>query len=316
MAINKVVGTSSYEETRYTGMGDASDRRRKYVEEITRTPLLTREEEISLAAAVKTGQEARTRLASGALSQKEMHAEQVLIEEGNAARERLLMANTRLVISVAKRYNGRGIPFTDLVQEGFVGLMRATAKYDTSHGTRFSTYATWWIRQAITRSIDNYGRTIRLPVHKGVEINKLYRTSNQLLQELGREPTEDEIADELDVSRDHIQNILQLALPPLSLESPQGDDEDRVLGDMLADNDLIMPEDAAEQNVLKRRVREALHQLSPREAQVLRLRYGFNNGRVHTLREVGRKLGITRERVRQIETHALARLRMGTPSIA
>lgn len=309
-SVTKVKGSS---EGRYAGLGDASDVRRRYVEEITRTPLLTREEEISLSAAVKAGEGARRKLAEGGLSEKELAVIRALIEEGSAAREKLLMANTRLVISVAKRYNGRGIPFTDLVQEGFVGLMRATAKYDTSHGTRFSTYATWWIRQAITRSIDNHGRTIRLPVHKGVEINKLYRTSNQLLQELGREPTEAEIAAELDLSISEVQSIQQLAQPPLSLESPQGDDEDRVLGDMLADEELISPEDAAEQNVLKHRVREALHELSPREAQVLRLRYGFHQGKVHTLREVGRKLGITRERVRQIETHALARLRANSP---
>lgn len=301
---------------RYTGLGDASDARRKYVEEITRTPLLTREEEIELATTVRKGITAREQLVAGGLDEKELHNLRVVIEEGNAAREKMLMANTRLVISVAKRYNGRGIPFTDLVQEGFVGLMRATAKYDVSHGTRFSTYATWWIRQAITRSIDNHSRTIRLPVHKGVEINKLFRTSSKLLQELGREPSDHEIAEHLDMSVDQVQETMQLAHPPLSLESPQGDDEDRVLGDMLADEELVLPEEAAEQNVLKVRVREALHDLPPREAQVLRLRYGFHDGKVYTLREVGRKMGITRERVRQIETHALARLRATSPALS
>jgi len=304
------------DNSRYAGLGDASDVRRKYVEEITRTPLLTREEEIDLATRVRKGTEAREKIVQGNLSEKELHDLQVIIKDGSAAREKLLMANTRLVISVAKRYNGRGIPFTDLVQEGFVGLMRATAKYDVSHGTRFSTYATWWIRQAITRSIDNHSRTIRLPVHKGVEINKLYRTSNELLQELGREPTDAEIAEHMDMSVDQVQTTMQLAHPPLSLESPQGDDEDRVLGDMLADEELVLPEEAAEQNVLKVRVREALHELPPREAQVLRLRYGFHDGKIYTLREVGRKLGITRERVRQIETHALSRLRATSPALS
>jgi len=301
---------------RYTGLGDASDARRRYVEEITRTPLLTREEEIELSTTVRKGIAAREQLVAGGLDEKDLHELRIVIEEGNAAREKLLMANTRLVISVAKRYNNRGIPFTDLVQEGFVGLMRATAKYDVSHGTRFSTYATWWIRQAITRSIDNYSRTIRLPVHKGVEINKLFRASSKLLQELGREPSDHEIAEHLDMEVDQVQETMQLAHPPLSLESPQGDDEDRVLGDMLADEELVLPEEAAEQNVLKVRVREALHDLPPREAQVLRLRYGFHDGKVHTLREVGRKMGITRERVRQIETHALARLRATSPALS
>ena len=301
---------------RYTGLGNASDARRRYVEEITRTPLLTREEEIELSTTVRKGIAAREQLVAGGLDEKDLHELRIVIEEGNAAREKLLMANTRLVISVAKRYNNRGIPFTDLVQEGFVGLMRATAKYDVSHGTRFSTYATWWIRQAITRSIDNYSRTIRLPVHKGVEINKLFRASSKLLQELGREPSDHEIAEHLDMEVDQVQETMQLAHPPLSLESPQGDDEDRVLGDMLADEELVLPEEAAEQNVLKVRVREALHDLPPREAQVLRLRYGFHDGKVHTLREVGRKMGITRERVRQIETHALARLRATSPALS
>jgi len=283
--------------------------RDEYIEQITQTPLLTAEEEVTLAQDVARAREARRRLAQGGLSQAETRRLQHDIELGSMARERLIMANTRLVVSVAKRYANRGIPLMDLIHEGIIGLIRATKKFDPARGNRFSTYATWWIRQAITRSIDNTSRTIRLPVHKSVEINKLARARNRLTQQLGREPNDLELAEELGTTPQMVQDTISIGQAPISLDLPQDDDENRTLADTIPDLEVESPEGTAVESLMQQQVRDVLDALPAREAQVLMLRYGFTDGRSHTLQEVGDKLGITRERVRQIETQAMSRIR-------
>jgi RNA polymerase primary sigma factor len=283
--------------------------RDEYIEQITQTPLLTAEEEVSLSEDLARAREARRRLAQGGLSMAEERRLRHVIEEGSLARERLIMANTRLVVSIAKRYTNRGIPLTDLIHEGIIGLIRATKKFDPSRGNRFSTYATWWIRQAITRSIDNTSRTIRLPVHKSVEINKLSKARNRLTQSLGREPNDLELAEELGVTPQLVQETISISQAPISLDLPQDDEENRTLGDTIPDLEVESPEGTAVEALMQRQVRDVLDALPAREAQVLMLRYGFTDGRSHTLQEVGDKLGITRERVRQIEMQAMSRIR-------
>ncbi|MEJ2011055.1 MAG: sigma-70 family RNA polymerase sigma factor [Anaerolineales bacterium] len=283
--------------------------RDEYIEQITQTPLLTAEEEISLSQDLARARKARRRLAQGGLSESEERRLRHVIEEGSLARERLIMANTRLVVSVAKRYTNRGIPLMDLIHEGIIGLIRATKKFDPSRGNRFSTYATWWIRQAITRSIDNTSRTIRLPVHKSVEINKLLQARNRLTQSLGREPNDLELAGELGTTPQLVQETINISQAPISLDLPQDDDENRTLGDTIPDLEVETPEGTAVENLMQQQVRDVLDALPAREAQVLMLRYGFTDGRSHTLQEVGDKLGITRERVRQIEMQAMSRIR-------
>ncbi len=283
--------------------------RDEYIEEITQTPLLTAEEEVSLSENLAKARDARRRLAQGGLREHEIEQLQTTIETGSAARERLVMANTRLVVSIAKRYTNRGIPLLDLIQEGIIGLIRATKKFDPARGNRFSTYATWWIRQAITRAIDNQSRTIRLPVHKSVEISKLSQAKNRLMQSLGRDPNEFELAEELGISPDLVTEIINISQAPISLDLPQDDDENRTLGDVIPDQEVENPEQSTVENLMQQQVREVLDALPAREAQVLMLRYGFTNGRSHTLQEVGEKMGITRERVRQIENQAMSRLR-------
>ena len=288
---------------------DPANLKDRYIEEITQTPLLTSDEEVSLSDSLARAREARQRLAEGGLSEGEHKNVQRIIDEGTAAQERLLMANTRLVVSVAKKYTHRGIPLVDLIHEGIIGLIRATKKFDPARGNRFSTYATWWIRQAITRAIDNNARTIRLPVHRSVEINRLSFTKNRLIQELGRDPNEDELAEALDTTPEQIRDTLSISIAPISLELPQDDDENRTLADVIPDVDTVSPEESTIQNLKQQQVREVLDALPMREAQVLMLRYGFQDGRSHTLQEVGNKMGITRERVRQIESQAMKRLR-------
>ena len=288
---------------------DPANLKDRYIEEITQTPLLTSDEEVSLSDSLNRAREARQRLAEGGLSEGERKNVQRIIDEGTAAQERLLMANTRLVVSVAKKYTHRGIPLVDLIHEGIIGLIRATKKFDPARGNRFSTYATWWIRQAITRAIDNNARTIRLPVHRSVEINRLSFTKNRLIQELGRDPNEDELAEALDTTPEQIRDTLSISIAPISLELPQDDDENRTLADVIPDVDTVSPEESTIQNLKQQQVREVLDALPMREAQVLMLRYGFQDGRSHTLQEVGNKMGITRERVRQIESQAMKRLR-------
>ncbi|NIS80902.1 MAG: sigma-70 family RNA polymerase sigma factor [Anaerolineales bacterium] len=288
---------------------DINDLRRAYLDEITKTPLLTADEEVSLTQSLNLAREARSELAKGKVGAKRRGELQALIEIGSAARERLLMANTRLVVSVAKKYRNRGLPFIDLVQEGIIGLMRATKKYDPDRGTRFSTYATWWIRQAITRAIDNHARTIRLPVHKKTEINRLYYARHKLAQELGREPTFEELGNELGISQEQIRETVQIAQLPISLETPQDEDDGRFLGDVLPDEEAQSPEEVTEMNLMREQIREVLDELPPREAHVLMLRYGLHDGKTYALQQVGDRMGITRERVRQIESQALSRLR-------
>jgi RNA polymerase primary sigma factor len=288
---------------------DIEDLRRTYLDDITQTPLLTAEEEVSLTRSLQRARKARKELLQGDVSQKRKAELNAIIEAGSAARERLLMANTRLVVSVAKKYRSRGMPFIDLVQEGIIGLIRATKKYDPDRGTRFSTYATWWIRQAITRTIDNHARTIRLPVHKKTEINRLNYARHELAQDLGREPTVEELAQNLDRTPEEVRDTIKIAQHPLSLEIPQDDEDGRLLGDMLPDDDAESPEEAAETSLTHDRVREVLEDLSPREAKVIMLRYGLQDGQTYALQQVGDRMGITRERVRQIESQALSRLR-------
>lgn len=288
---------------------DINDLRRSYLDEITKTPLLTAEEEVSLTQALQRGRIAREELAEGKANANRREQLHAFIEAGSVARERLLMANTRLVVSVAKKYRNRGLPFIDLVQEGIIGLIRAIKKYDPARGTRFSTYATWWIRQAITRTIDNHARTIRLPVHRKTEINRLSYARHQLLQKLGREPSDEELAGMLEISPDQVRDTLKIAQLPISLETPQDDDDGRLLGDMLPDEEAQSPEEVTEKTLIHEQIREVLNRLPPREAQVLMLRYGLHDGKSYALQQVGDQMGITRERVRQIESQALSRLR-------
>ena len=256
---------------------------RMYLKEIGKVPLLTAEEEIELAKRMENGDE--------------------------DAKKRLAEANLRLVVSIAKRYVGRGMLFLDLIQEGNLGLIKAVEKFDYRKGYKFSTYATWWIRQAITRAIADQARTIRIPVHMVETINKLIRVSRQLLQELGREPTPEEIAEEMDMSVDRVREILKISQEPVSLETPIGEEEDSHLGDFIQDDNVPVPADAAAFTLLKEQLVEVLGTLTEREQKVLRLRFGLDDGRARTLEEVGKEFNVTRERIRQIETKALRKLR-------
>jgi RNA polymerase primary sigma factor len=284
-----------------------------YLKEISQVALLTATEEVELAQRIEHGRKAREEMARGKVSPRRRIELRKSIEDGWAAREHLITANSRLVISVAKKYMGRGVPFLDLIQEGNIGLIRSTKKFDYQRGNKFSTYATWWIRQAVTRAIADQGRTIRVPVHMSDHINKLFRTQYLLTQGLGREPTIDEMAVALVVPPQKVENIIRIARRPLSLELPTGDEEDSVLGDFIEDAEITPPDEAATYNLLRENLREVLKDLPPREVRILQLRYGLLDGQAYTLEEVGRKVGVTRERVRQIEAQALNRLR--APSI-
>lgn len=256
---------------------------RMYLKEIGRIPLLSHEQELELA----------TRMAEG----------------DEDAKHRLAEANLRLVVSVAKRYVGRGMQFLDLIQEGNLGLIKAVDKFDYSKGFKFSTYSTWWIRQAITRAIADQARTIRIPVHMVETINKLVRVNRQLLQELGREPRHDEIAKAMGITEDKVREIIKIAQDPVSLETPIGEEEDSHLGDFIPDDDAPAPDNMATQAMLKRQLNEVLSTLTPREEKVLRLRFGLDDGRTRTLEDVGKEFNVTRERIRQIEAKALRKLR-------
>jgi RNA polymerase primary sigma factor len=291
---------------------DTDDTIGLYLKEVSRVPLLTAEEEVELAQRIERGRMAREELARGNVNTRRRIELRRLIEDGWAAREHLITANSRLVISVAKKYMGRGVPFLDLIQEGNIGLIRATKKFDYRRGHKFSTYATWWIRQAVTRAIADQGRTIRVPVHMGDQINKLLRIQHQLTQRLGREPSVEELADALDVPPKKVENMIQVARRPLSLETPTDDEEDSVLGDFIEDDEAPAPDDMATYNLLREHLEEVLNGLPPREVRILQLRYGLLDGQAYTLEEVGRKMGVTRERVRQIEAQALSRLRHPT----
>ncbi len=288
---------------------DTDDTIGLYLKEISRVPLLTANEEVDLAQRIERGRMAREELARGRVSKKRSRELLHLIEDGWAAREHLITANSRLVISVAKKYMGRGVPFLDLIQEGNIGLIRATKKFDYRRGHKFSTYATWWIRQAVTRAIADQGRTIRVPVHMGDQINKLLRTQHQLTQKLGRDPTIEELAYSLDVPPKKVENMIKVSRRPLSLETPTDSEDDSVLGDFIEDNDIPAPVETATYNLLKEHLEAVMNELPPREVRILQLRYGLLDGQAYTLEEVGRKMGVTRERVRQIEAQALTRLR-------
>lgn len=288
---------------------DTDDTIGLYLKEVSRVPLLTADEEVELAQRIERGRMSCEELARVNVTIARRTELRKSIEDGWMAREHLITANSRLVISVAKKYMGRGVPFLDLIQEGNIGLIRATKKFDYRRGHKFSTYATWWIRQAVTRAIADQGRTIRVPVHMGDQINKLLRVQHQLTQKLGRDPSVEELADALDVPPKKVDNMIQVARRPLSLETPTDDEEDSVLGDFIEDDEAPPPDDTATYNLLKEHLEEVLNGLPPREVRILQLRYGLLDGQAYTLEEVGRKMGVTRERVRQIEAQALSRLR-------
>jgi RNA polymerase primary sigma factor len=288
---------------------DAGDTIGLYLSQVSKVPLLEREEEIELAKRIERGREASKELGKGVRSAKKRAVLKHLVEDGQAAREHLLLANVRLVFSVAKKYAGRGIPILDLVQEGHIGLMRATKKFDFRRGHKFSTYATWWIRQAVSRYVADHGRTIRLPVHMGDRINRLLRVRHRLLQELGREPSPEELAEELEETPSNVEDMLKYSQRAISLDTPVSDDEESTLSDFIEDMEASDPLEETTQQLLSEHVNEILAQLPPREARVLRLRFGLSGGHAHTLNEIGEKLGITRERVRQIEAQARHRIR-------
>jgi RNA polymerase primary sigma factor len=291
---------------------EADDTVGLYLKEIGRVPLLTAPQEVDLAQRMERGKEARETLAIDKGDKtivKDRERLEQLADDGMAAREHLINANSRLVISVAKKYIGRGVPFLDLIQEGNIGLIRAAKKFDWRRGHKFSTYATWWIRQAVTRAIADQGRTIRVPVHMGDQINRLLRASHQLTQELGRDPTVAELAEALNVTVRKAEQMIQVARRPISLETPTDDEEESVLGDFIPDEDSPAPAELVTSQMLREQLSDILSTLPPREVRILQLRYGLLDGETYTLEEVGKKLGVTRERVRQIEAQALSRLR-------
>ena len=295
---------------------DTDDPVRMYLKEIGKVPLLSADEEIEFAKKMEIGEEAKRKLAEKGdkISEKERKSLEKKINEGENSKKKLSEANLRLVVSIAKRYVGRGLLFLDLIQEGNLGLIKAVEKFDYSKGYKFSTYATWWIRQAITRAIADQARTIRIPVHMVETINKLIRVSRQLLQEYGREPTPEEIADymKMDVSR--VREILKISQEPVSLETPIGEEEDSHLGDFIPDENVPIPVEAATQTLLKEQLNEVLGTLTDREERVLRLRFGMDDGKARTLEEVGKEFSVTRERIRQIEAKALRKLRQRSRS--
>jgi len=287
-----------------------SDTVRLYLQEIGETALLTPQEEVWLAQRIERGKIAQARLERGDYASEEER--QALLhdkEDGERARAHLIQANLRLVVSVAKKYIGRGLSFLDLIQEGNIGLMKATEKFDYKRGYKFSTYATWWIRQAITRAISDQSRTIRLPVHVGETINRIKKMSHRLQQILEREPTQLEVARALDMPEEKIRQILEAARLPVSLEAPIGQDSDAFLGDFIEDETQPPPIEVASQQLLRQQLEEALSRLTERERRIIVLRYGLEDGQFRTLEEVGREFGITRERIRQIEAKALRKLR-------
>src|SRR5680860_18658 len=288
-----------------------SDPVRQYLREIGRVPLLSAEEEVDLAKRIEAGIVATELLEHHLRRMDETWRVQLrrIERTGQLSKRRLVEANLRLVVSIAKRYVGRGMLFLDLIQEGNLGLIRAVEKFDYTKGYKFSTYATWWIRQAITRAIADQARTIRIPVHMVETINKLIRVSRQLLQELGREPAPEEIATVMDIPVERVREIMKIAQEPVSLETPIGEEEDSHLGDFIPDEDAPAPAEAASFILLKEQLEEVLDTLTPREEKVLRLRFGLDDGRTRTLEEVGQEFGVTRERIRQIEAKALRKLR-------
>jgi RNA polymerase primary sigma factor len=287
-----------------------------YLKEIGKVPLLTAEQEVTLAKRIEAGLNATATLeAEGEpLSESSRASWQAVQRDGELARRQLTEANLRLVVSIAKRYVGRGMALLDLIQEGNLGLIRAVEKFDYTKGFKFSTYATWWIRQAITRAIADQARTIRIPVHMVETMNKVLRIQRQMLQELGREPTIDEVAAKVELTPDKVREIQRIAQEPVSLETPVGEEDDSLLGDFVEDPNVIAPATAAARALLSEAIEEALQELNDREQQVVRLRFGLDDGQIRTLEEVGREFSVTRERIRQIESKTLAKLRHPTRS--
>ena len=280
-----------------------------YLREISRTPLLTAQEEVRLAKRIEAGEAARNGLRGPNCDDGRRSTLEEQILDAERARQHLIRANFRLVVSIAKKYVNRGVSFLDLIQEGNIGLIRAVEKFDYHRGFKFSTYATWWIRQATTRAIADQGRTIRVPVHMCERINKVSRVSRQLVQELGREPSPQEIAERLGTTPQKIESIMMVSHRPLSLEMPVGNERDSHLADFIEDESTPPPTDAASEQLLREQMESILTSLSAREGRVLQLRFGLRDGRSHTLEEVGQKFGLTRERIRQIEAEALTKLR-------
>ncbi|MBK8034197.1 MAG: sigma-70 family RNA polymerase sigma factor [Anaerolineae bacterium] len=284
-----------------------------YFRQMAQEPLLTAQEEIELAKRIELGKQARDTLSR--LGSREMYSDawlahlEKLVSDGQAAREHLGRANTRLVVSIAKRYMGQGLPFPDLIQEGNVGLMRAVDKYDYRRGNRFSTYATWWIRQAITRALAQKTRTIRIPLHMTERIRQMYRTAQGLEQSLGRRPSPEEIAGEMDLPADTVRAMMDASQHAIALERPVGDDGDSEFGDFIEDQDSPSPVESATQHLLQETIEEVLSELTPRQSHILRLRFGLGGGEPHTLEEIANKFGLSRERIRQLEKEALRRLR-------
>jgi RNA polymerase primary sigma factor len=306
---------ASYASSEHGG-GTAADPVHTYLKEIGKVPLLTAELEVELAKRIEAGNEAADELATAeavpaarAVAPEERTRLRMQVRRGQQAKEALIEANLRLVVSIAKRYRNRGLAFLDLIQEGNLGLMRAVEKFDYTKGFKFSTYATWWIRQAITRALADQGRTIRIPVHMVETINKVVRVQRQLLQELGREPTVEEIAGRVEFPIERVREIQRINQDTVSLEQPMGDEEDFSLSDLIEDQGAEVPDDAATRSMLHEAVRDALATLPRREREVMELRFGLEDGRVRTLEEVGKAFGVTRERIRQIEAKTLAKLR-------
>ncbi len=288
---------------------DTNDLIELYFKEAASIPLLSKDEEKDLSKRIERGRLARKEMARGNVPDDRRAELHQMIEDEWTALDHLITANSRLVISVAKKYMGRGVPFLDLIQEGNIGLMRAAKKFDYLRGYKFSTYATWWIRQAVTRAIADQGRTIRVPVHMGDKISKMFRMQNDLKQSLERDPSIEELADALDEAPEKVQYMMKVARRPLSLEMPTTKEGDAVLGDFVEDLETPLPDDTATKHLLKEHLEEVMEALPSREVRILRLRYGVPDGKSHTLQEVGEKVGVSRERVRQIEAQALRRLR-------
>jgi len=286
-----------------------TDSVRLYLQEIGETELLTMQEEVWLAKRMDRGKQAELAMLDATLAAVDLDALEADRLDGERARAHLIQANLRLVVSVAKKYVGRGLSFLDLIQEGNIGLMKATDKFDYTRGFKFSTYATWWIRQAITRAISDQSRTIRLPVHVGETINRVKKTGHRLQQILEREPTQEEIARAMDISDEKVRQVLDVSRHPVSLEAPVGQDGDAFLGDFIEDESMPQPLELASQELLKSQIGDALDKLTERERKIIILRFGLEDGRFRTLEEVGREFGITRERIRQIEAKALRKLR-------
>jgi len=282
-----------------------------YFREMGQQSLLSAAEEVQLAMEIEAGREAEIQLEEEASILGDDALDKLIIvqEIGDAARAHLIRANTRLVVSIAKKYRGRGLQFLDLIQEGNVGLMKAVEKYDYRRGNRFSTYATWWIRQAVTRALANHGRTIRIPAHLGGRISKLYQVAQELEQEYGRQPTAEEIAEHMELPAERVRWMLRTSRQPVHLERPVGDESDAELGDFIEDVDAPPPAESVAQKMLTEELGEILDQLTPREARILRLRYGLQDGESRTLKEVGEMFGLSRERIRQLEKEALRKLR-------